>query len=76
MAPPKPILEMKTHSLKLWLAGAVLVGIYATPLLISKPGPNITICHKGRTITVDEAAVPHHIQQHGDTIGPCQISPN
>ncbi|MEI6085116.1 MAG: hypothetical protein WCS70_12550 [Verrucomicrobiota bacterium] len=34
------------------------------------PPPRIIICHKGKTITVAEAAVPAHLA-HGDTLGPC-----
>jgi hypothetical protein len=32
--------------------------------------PRVTICHKGRTITVSQAAVPAHLR-HGDTVGAC-----
>jgi hypothetical protein len=34
------------------------------------PPKLVTICHKGRTITVAEPAVPTHLS-HGDTLGPC-----
>lgn len=34
------------------------------------PPQRVTICHKGKTITVAEPAVPAHLA-HGDTIGPC-----
>ena len=30
----------------------------------------VTICHKGKTITVAEPALPAHLN-HGDTVGPC-----
>lgn len=33
------------------------------------PGP-VTICHKGKTITVSGSSVENHLA-HGDTIGPC-----
>jgi hypothetical protein len=33
-------------------------------------GKKVTICHKGKTITVSENAVAAH-QRHGDTLGPC-----
>jgi len=33
-----------------------------------------TICHKGVTITVADAALPAHMA-HGDTIGPCAAPP-
>ena len=37
----------------------------------SQYGPHhVTICHKGHTITVDEHALPAHLD-HGDTLGPC-----
>src|SRR5688572_6238472 len=31
----------------------------------------VTICHKGRSITVAEPAVPAHLA-HGDTVGACE----
>ncbi len=31
----------------------------------------ITICHKGKTIKVDESAVAAHLA-HGDTLGACE----
>ena len=34
-------------------------------------GPKVTICHKGKTITVGKSAVPAHVRNHGDTIGAC-----
>ena len=34
----------------------------------------VTICHRGRTIVVDNDAVPGHLG-HGDTIGACSIEP-
>lgn len=38
------------------------------------PGPHVclTLCHKGRTITVSPAAVVNHLVQHGDYCGPCK----
>jgi hypothetical protein len=35
--------------------------------------PRVTICHKGRTITVSQAAVPAHLR-HGDTVGACGVA--
>lgn len=37
----------------------------------------VTICHhagptKVITITIDRMALPHHVEEHGDTIGPCR----
>ena len=34
-------------------------------------GGKVAICHKGKTIHVDEAAVKAHLK-HGDYIGPCK----
>lgn len=34
-------------------------------------GAKVTICHKGKTITVSKNAVPAHVRKHGDTLGPC-----
>jgi hypothetical protein len=31
----------------------------------------VIICHNGDTIEVDEDAVDTHLQEHGDTLGPC-----
>jgi hypothetical protein len=36
----------------------------------SATAAQIAICHKGRTITVNEMAWPAHLA-HGDTKGPC-----
>lgn len=33
-----------------------------------------TICHRGQTLEVAEAAVQAHLG-HGDTVGPCVITP-
>lgn len=35
--------------------------------------PRVTICHKGKTISVDQSAVPAHLA-HGDTLGPCHVT--
>ncbi len=32
--------------------------------------PKVTICHKGKTLTVAEPAVQAHVN-HGDTVGAC-----
>ena len=34
------------------------------------PPQKVTLCHKGRTISVPEPAVAAHLA-HGDTLGPC-----
>jgi hypothetical protein len=31
----------------------------------------ITLCHKGKTLTVAEPAVAAHVENHGDTLGAC-----
>jgi hypothetical protein len=36
-------------------------------------GGKVTICHKGKTITVSQKAWPAH-QRHGDTLGACATS--
>ena len=33
-------------------------------------GKKVTICHKGKTISVGKAAEPAHVR-HGDTVGTC-----
>ena len=33
-------------------------------------GHKVTICHKGKTITVAKASLPAHLR-HGDTVGTC-----
>jgi hypothetical protein len=35
------------------------------------PYGKTTLCHKGVTITVSDNAVPAHLAEHGDTLGPC-----
>jgi hypothetical protein len=40
----------------------------------SDPPRKVSICHKGNTLEVDESALQAHLN-HGDTMGPCQISP-
>lgn len=52
----------------LWIAVAFL-GLSAGTA--SAQNRQIDICHKGQTISVDVHAVPAHLEQHGDTIGPC-----
>ena len=36
----------------------------------SQYGKKVTICHKGKTITVSKKALPAHLR-HGDTVGTC-----
>jgi hypothetical protein len=55
-------------------AFATLGGIGAAESAISaiekQYGKKVTICHKGKTITVSKNAVPAHTK-HGDTVGTC-----
>jgi hypothetical protein len=61
--------------------GAKLVGMShkTTPTTDQYPAGKVTICHHTHsqknpfvTITVSQNAVPAHVRNHGDTIGPCQ----
>ena len=36
--------------------------------------PKVTLCHKGKTLSVAQPAVPAHLR-HGDTVGPCGAPP-
>lgn len=38
---------------------------------VPKSGDKVAICHKGKTIYVDEAAVKAHLK-HGDYLGHCR----
>jgi uncharacterized membrane protein YgcG len=64
--------------------GAKLVGMShkSTPTADQYPAGKVTICHHTHsqknpfvTITVSQNAVPAHVRNHGDTIGPCQQQP-
>ena len=47
----------------------------ARPALgLAKGTEKVTICHKGKTITVGAPAVPAHLA-HGDAMGPCGPGP-
>jgi hypothetical protein len=35
--------------------------------------PKVTICHKGHTITISQAALPAHLR-HGDHVGACSVA--
>ena len=60
------------------LAGLVLIPAVEVSYADPHRGPGnqgpdygkVVICHKGKTITVDNSAVPAHLA-HGDTVGPC-----
>jgi hypothetical protein len=64
--------------------GAKLVGAShkTTPTSDQYPAGKVTICHHTHsqknpfvTITVSQNAVPAHVRNHGDTIGPCPEQP-
>ncbi|MCI5222322.1 MAG: hypothetical protein D3924_06535, partial [Candidatus Electrothrix sp. AR4] len=38
---------------------------------ISLAAEKVTLCHKGKTITVSKSAAQKHRKLHGDTLGPC-----
>ena len=50
--------------------GGVGVAQSAVSAVQYQYGKKVTICHKGKTITVSKNAVPAHVR-HGDTLGPC-----
>ena len=56
------------------VAVAALGGVGAAQSAVSSAqgayGKKVTICHKGKTISVSKKAWPAH-QRHGDTLGPC-----
>jgi len=57
-----------------WLvvAGWVVVMLLGAGAAFAGKGQEkVTICHKGKTITVGAPAVAAH-QKHGDTLGPCE----
>jgi len=63
--------------------GSKLVGMsHKTPTSDQYPKAKVTICHHTHsqknpfvTITVSQNAVPAHVRNHGDTIGPCPEQP-
>lgn len=75
---------MKSNHLKLLLSLLALACVSGVPSSYSsvdapedpkKPRPKVTLCHRGQTIEVDEKAAQKHLA-HGDTLGPCQITPS
>jgi hypothetical protein len=63
---------MKTTPMKRLVLIAVLVSAGAAPLVFSKQ-EKVTICHRGHTITVADAALDAHLA-HGDSVGPCEVT--
>ncbi len=51
--------------------GATTATTGATTATTGFNGDQVTICHNGATQTVDATAVPAHLEEHGDTLGPC-----
>ena len=70
---------MKTKWLKMSVGSLVLVGVNFWPLSDTGAGPGqdkkISICHKGQTLELPEAAIQAHLN-HGDTLGPCDVTPS
>ena len=52
----------------------VLVALSGTSVNAFSKQDKVLICHKGKEINVAAAAVPAHINQHGDTRGECPES--
>jgi hypothetical protein len=50
-----------------------LTAVATTNVQTVEGSQKVTICHNGNEITVKESAVAKHIE-HGDSIGPCQIT--
>lgn len=51
--------------------GGISVAQSAISAVQYQYGPKVTICHHGKTLTVAKTAVPAHVRNHGDTVGPC-----
>jgi hypothetical protein len=76
---------MKHNLLKSWSGKLVLAGLILSPMLDTAANPDkdkekgndkkVTICHKGQTLELPEAAVQAHLN-HGDTLGPCSVTPS
>ena len=57
------------------MAGVIVLPIASASADNGGPGKGkgrvkVTLCHKGKTITVAEPAVKAHLK-HGDKLGPC-----
>jgi hypothetical protein len=69
---------MKTKWLKMSVGALVLVGVNFWPMSDTGAGPGqnkVSICHKGQTLELPEAAIQAHLN-HGDTLGPCEVTPS
>jgi len=59
--------QPKIFILLLVMSASVITAITA---FAPSKAEKITLCHKGKTIKVDESAVAAHLA-HGDTLGAC-----
>jgi hypothetical protein len=50
---------------------AIVLGLMLSSVAEAK-NHKVTICHKGKEISVSENAVDAHVRNHGDTVGPCE----
>lgn len=70
---------MKTMRLKMSVGALVLAGVTFWPMPDTGAGPGqnkkVTICHKGQTLELPEGAIQAHLN-HGDTLGPCEVTPS
>lgn len=62
------------------LAASLLTIATGVPVFAGHKGPHnpvakVTLCHKGKTISVGAKATAKHIAKHGDTAGPCAPPP-
>jgi hypothetical protein len=77
VAPPPALANMPRSELLRRVAGVATAALLPAIMTLFSPSPasatrrhKVQICHKGKTIEVDEHAVPAHLA-HGDTLGPC-----
>jgi len=56
----------------------VLFGLFLISPVQSEQKSNpkkVKVCHKGTTLEIAEEALSAHLE-HGDTLGPCEITPS
>ena len=77
VAPPPALANLPRRQLLRMVAGAAAGALLPTIMSVVSPTPaaakgrrKVQLCHNGKTIEVDEHAVPAHLA-HGDTLGPC-----
>ena len=73
---------MRRIKKRLGVAAAMMSGLFlfaqpASPADGAKPKKDhkVTICHKGKTISVGPIAAVVHVLIHGDTLGSCEAPP-